>query len=82
MTALTIRDVPEETIEQLKIRAVVAKKSLQAYALDVLQRQLWEERAHEDMTRLRTEDLSGEPDAWGYDEGGQPVDLRSRRDSR
>ncbi|MGW2184444.1 FitA-like ribbon-helix-helix domain-containing protein [Streptomyces sp. NPDC001719] len=39
MTALTIRDVPEDTLSTLKTRAARAGKSLQAYALDVLARE-------------------------------------------
>lgn len=36
MTALTIRDVPDDALAILKARAAQAGKSLQAYALDVL----------------------------------------------
>ncbi|WP_438492035.1 FitA-like ribbon-helix-helix domain-containing protein [Streptomyces asiaticus] len=36
MTALTIRDVPDDALATLKARAAKAGKSLQAYALDVL----------------------------------------------
>ncbi|MFJ1654351.1 FitA-like ribbon-helix-helix domain-containing protein [Streptomyces sp. NPDC088337] len=36
MTALTIRDVPDDTLAILKARAARAGKSLQAYALDLL----------------------------------------------
>src|SRR5215212_5606312 len=36
MTALTIRDVPDDALVTLKARAAKAGKSLQAYALDVL----------------------------------------------
>jgi antitoxin FitA len=36
MTALTIRDVPDNTLATLKARAAQAGKSLQAYALDLL----------------------------------------------
>lgn len=36
MTALTIRDVPENTLVALKARAARAGKSLQAYALEIL----------------------------------------------
>lgn len=36
MTALTIRDVPEDALAILKARAARKGKSLQAYALDVL----------------------------------------------
>ncbi|WP_128375701.1 FitA-like ribbon-helix-helix domain-containing protein [Streptomyces cavernae] len=36
MTALTIRDVPDETLAILKARAARMGKSLQAYTLEVL----------------------------------------------
>lgn len=36
MTALTIRDVPDDVLATLKARAAKAGKSLQAYVLDVL----------------------------------------------
>jgi len=36
MTALTIREVPDDALATLKARAAKAGKSLQAYALDVL----------------------------------------------
>jgi hypothetical protein len=39
-------------------------------ALRLLDREAWEERARADMHRLRTEDLSGEADAWEYDPDG------------
>jgi hypothetical protein len=39
-------------------------------ALRLLDREAWEERARADMHRLRTEDLSTEPDAWEYDADG------------
>jgi Arc/MetJ-type ribon-helix-helix transcriptional regulator len=39
-------------------------------ALRLLDREAWEERALADMHRLRTEDLSAEPDAWEYDADG------------
>ncbi len=39
-------------------------------ALRLLDREAWEERARADMHRLRTEDLSGEADAWEYDADG------------
>jgi hypothetical protein len=39
-------------------------------ALQLLDREAWEERARADMHRLRTEDLSGEEDAWEYDADG------------
>ena len=39
-------------------------------ALRLLAREAWEERARADMHRLRTEDLSGQADAWEYDDDG------------
>ena len=39
-------------------------------ALRLLDRAAWEERARADMSRLREEDLSAEPDAWQYDDQG------------
>jgi hypothetical protein len=39
-------------------------------ALRLLDREAWEARAREDMRRLRSEDLSGEPDDWEYDAHG------------
>jgi plasmid stability protein len=39
MTAITIRDVPDDTINALKVRAAQAGKSLQAYALELLSRE-------------------------------------------
>jgi Arc/MetJ-type ribon-helix-helix transcriptional regulator len=39
-------------------------------ALRMLDREAWEARAREDMRRLRSEDLSAEPDEWEYDSSG------------
>jgi len=39
-------------------------------ALRLLDREAWEQRARMDMSRLRDEDLSVEPDAWNYDDDG------------
>lgn len=39
-------------------------------ALRLLDREAWEARAREDMHRLRSEDLSAEPDEWEYDADG------------
>jgi hypothetical protein len=36
-------------------------------ALRLLDREAWEDRARADMHRLRSEDLSAEPDAWASD---------------
>ncbi len=40
-------------------------------ALRLLDREAWEQRARVDMRRLRSEDLSAEPDAWEYDADGR-----------
>jgi hypothetical protein len=49
-------------------------------ALRALDREKWQAQAREDMERITAsgEDLSAEPDEWGYDETGEPVDLRGR----
>ena len=39
-------------------------------ALRLLDREAWQARAREDMHRLRSEDLSAEPDEWEYDASG------------
>jgi hypothetical protein len=39
-------------------------------ALRLLDRAAWEERARADMQRLKSEDLSAEPDEWEYDADG------------
>ncbi|SDP38464.1 FitA-like ribbon-helix-helix domain-containing protein [Actinacidiphila guanduensis] len=67
MTAITIRDVPDETVNALKVRAAQAGKSLQAYALELLSREaakptLAEMAARldrETRTTLRTTDILG-----------------------
>jgi plasmid stability protein len=55
MTALTIRDVPESTLSTLKARAARAGKSLQAYALDVLAREVSRPTLAEVATRAEAE---------------------------
>jgi plasmid stability protein len=67
MTAITIRDVPDDTVNALKVRAAQAGKSLQAYALELLSREatkptLAEMAARldrETRTTLRTTDILG-----------------------
>ncbi|SNQ49494.1 Antitoxin [Frankia canadensis] len=39
MTAITIRDVPEATLEALKAKAAEGGRSLQAYLLDLVTRE-------------------------------------------
>ncbi|WP_340377130.1 antitoxin [Streptomyces sp. SS7] len=55
MTAITIRDVPEDTVNALKVRAAQAGKSLQAYALDLLSREAAKPTPAEMATRLERE---------------------------
>lgn len=55
MTAITIRDVPDDTINTLKVRAAQAGKSLQAYALDLLSREAAKPTLTEMATRLERE---------------------------
>ncbi|MFC5805430.1 FitA-like ribbon-helix-helix domain-containing protein [Streptomyces formicae] len=65
MTALTIRDVPDDILRALKVRAAQAGKSLQGYTLDLLAREaakptLAEMAARlerETRTELRTDDI-------------------------
>lgn len=55
MTAITIRDVPDDTVNVLKVRAAQAGKSLQAYALDLLSREAAKPTLAEMATRLERE---------------------------
>jgi len=55
MTAITIRDVPDDTVTILKVRAARAGKSLQAYALDLLAREAAKPSLAEMATRLERE---------------------------
>ncbi|MEU9407862.1 antitoxin [Streptomyces sp. NPDC048281] len=55
MTAITIRDVPDDTLNALKVRAAQAGKSLQAYALDLLAREAAKPTLTEMATRLERE---------------------------
>lgn len=55
MTAITIRDVPDDTVNALKVRAAQAGKSLQAYALDLLSREAVKPTLAEMATRLERE---------------------------
>jgi plasmid stability protein len=55
MTAITIRDVPDDTVNALKIRAAQAGKSLQAYALELLSREAVKPTLAEMATRLERE---------------------------
>lgn len=55
MTAITIRDVPEDTVNALKVRAAQVGKSLQAYALDLLTREAAKPTLAEMATRLERE---------------------------
>ncbi len=55
MTALTIRDVPDDQIQTLKVRAAQAGKSLQAYFLDLIARETSKPTMAEMVARLNRE---------------------------
>ncbi|MBU7598820.1 antitoxin [Streptomyces sp. P38-E01] len=55
MPAITIRDVPDDTVNALKVRAAQAGQSLQAYALDLLAREVGKPTLAEMATRLERE---------------------------
>jgi plasmid stability protein len=55
MTAITIRDVPDDTVNALKVRAAQAGKSLQAYALELLSREAAKPTLAEMATRMERE---------------------------
>ena len=55
MTALTIRDVPDDQLQVLKVRATQAGKSLQAYFLDLIARETAKPTMAEMMERLSRE---------------------------
>lgn len=72
MSALTIRDVPEDQIQTLKIRAAQAGKSLQAYFLDLIERETAKPTMAEMMERLNREttaDISTSDILSAIDEG-------------
>ncbi|MBE4735322.1 MULTISPECIES: FitA-like ribbon-helix-helix domain-containing protein [Streptomyces] len=55
MTALTIRDVPDDQIKTLKVRAARAGKSLQAYFLELIARETSKPTMAEMVERLNRE---------------------------
>ncbi|MEV7772921.1 antitoxin [Kitasatospora sp. NPDC086791] len=55
MTALTIRDVPDDQIQTLKIRAAQAGKSLQAFMQDLIAKEVSKPTMAEMMSRLNRE---------------------------
>ncbi|MFJ8473870.1 FitA-like ribbon-helix-helix domain-containing protein [Kitasatospora sp. NPDC094011] len=55
MTVLTIRDVPDDQIQTLKVRAAQAGKSLQAFMQDLIAREVSKPTMAEMMTRLNRE---------------------------
>ncbi|MEU6968123.1 antitoxin [Kitasatospora aureofaciens] len=55
MTALTIRDVPDDQIQTLKVRAAQAGKSLQAFMQDLIARETSKPTMAEMMERLNRE---------------------------
>ncbi|MFJ8470467.1 FitA-like ribbon-helix-helix domain-containing protein [Kitasatospora sp. NPDC094011] len=72
MTALTIRDVPEDQVQTLKVRAAQAGKSLQAYFLDLIARETSKPTMVEMVARLdreATASISAEDVLAAIDEG-------------
>ncbi|MFD7577842.1 antitoxin [Kitasatospora sp. NPDC059817] len=55
MTALTIRDVPDDQIQTLKVRAAQAGQSLQAFMQDLIAREASRPTMAEMMARLDRE---------------------------
>jgi plasmid stability protein len=55
MTAITIRDVPEPILRDLKRKAADAGKSLQAYLLDLVSRDAVKESTAQIMARVSRE---------------------------
>jgi antitoxin FitA len=55
MTVLTVRDVPEDQIQTLKVRAAQAGKSLQAFMQDLIAREAAKPTMAEMMERLNRE---------------------------
>jgi plasmid stability protein len=55
MSALTIRDVPDDLVQTLKVRAAQAGKSLQAYLLDLIVRETSKPTLAEMVARLNRE---------------------------
>ncbi|MCC2275254.1 antitoxin [Streptomyces sp. ET3-23] len=55
MTALTIRDVPDDQLQTLKVRAAQAGKSLQTYFLDLIAQETAKPTMAEMMERLSRE---------------------------
>ncbi|MFI8916411.1 hypothetical protein ACIGW4_32975 [Streptomyces sp. NPDC053513] len=67
-----------EIIEALK-RPGEKTSDVLRRAIRALEREEWQRQAHADMERIVAsgENLADEPDEWGYDETGHPVDLRN-----
>ncbi len=55
MTALTIRDVPEDAVRTMKIRAAQAGQSLQAYLRSLIEREAAKPTVAEAVERARAE---------------------------
>ncbi|MFK0192776.1 FitA-like ribbon-helix-helix domain-containing protein [Kitasatospora sp. NPDC090308] len=55
MTVLTIRDVPDDQIQTLKVRAAQAGKSLQAFMQDLIAKETSKPTMAEMMDRLNRE---------------------------
>ncbi|MET9155362.1 antitoxin [Streptomyces griseoflavus] len=55
MTALTIRDVPEDAVRTMKVRAAQAGQSLQAYLRGLIEREAAKPTVAEAVERARRE---------------------------
>lgn len=55
MTALTIRDVPEEAVRTMKVRAAQAGQSLQAYLRSLIEREAAKPTVAEAVERARSQ---------------------------
>lgn len=72
MTALTIRDVPEDAVRTMKIRAAQAGQSLQAYLRSLIEREAAKPTVAEAVERARadaTADVSTADILAAIDEG-------------
>ncbi|MFD0209166.1 hypothetical protein ACFVH9_08510 [Streptomyces hirsutus] len=77
--SIGFRPTPEDNeIIQAHKRPDESTSDVLRRALRALDRDRWEQQAREDMERIAAsgEDLSGEPDDWGFDEDGQLEDRR------
>lgn len=77
------RPTPEDTeIIRAHQRPEESTSDVLRRALRALDRERWDQEARADMERIAAagEDLSDEPDEWGYDDADSVVDLRGSED--